>query len=133
MFCSRAFIAIRSLRTSGIVAEESKGAIGSWTAGTPIEISAEMRRLTLSIIGGSLFGPEFRESAAAISAVLARVMKRVGRIAAVLSLLLALYSSGTDSLSDEDIRNEIITFVLAGHETIATALNLGLLPAVTQS
>jgi cytochrome P450 len=40
----------------------------------------------------------------------------------VLSLLLALQADGDGSFSSENIRNEIVTFVLAGHETTATAL-----------
>jgi cytochrome P450 len=40
----------------------------------------------------------------------------------VLSLLLALHDDGSGSLSSEDIRNEMVTFVLAGHETTANAL-----------
>jgi cytochrome P450 len=40
----------------------------------------------------------------------------------VLSLLLALHDDSEGSLSSVDIRNEMVTFVLAGHETTATAL-----------
>jgi cytochrome P450 len=136
-----------------------------------VNVGDEMRQLTLSIIGSSLFGPEFRESAREISDVIQRIGKRMRRIVVVatilkpfirsyrrrfpenrslffpgervdlhrilqpliaqkqrsgakdvLSLLLAQQGSVEDSLSDEDIRNEMVTFVLAGHETTATAL-----------
>lgn len=154
-----------------IIVQESSRAFSDWTDGASVDIGEQMRRLTLSIIGMSLFGPEFRDSAREISAVLDRVMKRAGRIAPavtflksltrryrrvfphgpslffqrerkeldlilrpliakrrnsngrdVLSLLLNLHDETSGSLSDEDILNEIVTFVLAGHETTATAL-----------
>ncbi len=154
-----------------IIAGECSRTLDNWRDRRSIDIGIEMRQLTLSIIGGSLFGPEFRESARAISVVLQRVMQRAGRIVPlvtflkslirnyrrafphgpslffqserkeldgilqpliasrrksnardVLSLLLNQYDEASGALTDEDIRNEIITFVLAGHETTATAL-----------
>lgn len=151
-----------------IIAKESERALAGWQEKTQIDMGEEMRRLTLSIIGSSLFGPDFRESAGEISAVLGRVMKRAGRIApfvtflkpvtrtyrriapkgpslffeserkeldAVLQplierkrrsdskdLLSLLLGQTEGELGDEDIRNEMAAFVLAGHETTATAL-----------
>jgi cytochrome P450 len=151
-----------------IIATESNRALRAWEEQSQIDIGEEMRHLTLSIIGSSLFGPEFRDSAAPISAVFGRVMKRAGLIApfaTFLKPLTRLYrriaptgpslffqserkqldavlqplierkrrSDSKDVLSlllgqtegelkDEDIRNEMAAFVLAGHETTATAL-----------
>lgn len=150
---------------------EAGTALAAWTDGATLNMGDEMRRITLAIIGSTLFGPQFRESAAAVSQVLRRVMKRAGLIAPflslfkpvtreyrrllpggpslffasqrseldrilcpliasrrgtgskdVLSLLLALQEAEEPQFSDEAIRNEIVTFVLAGHETTATAL-----------
>lgn len=154
-----------------IIASESTRALDAWQGRRSVNIGEEMRLLTLSIIGSSLFGAEFRESAQAISEVLQRVRRRTRSIIVtatilkpairryrrafphgrslffakervdlhrilqplieqkqrssakdVLSLLLAQHESAENSLSDEDIRNEMVTFVLAGHETTATAL-----------
>ncbi|MFL6414093.1 MAG: cytochrome P450 [Bryobacteraceae bacterium] len=151
-----------------IIGNESKRLLPGWQNRTQVDMGEEMRRLTLSIIGSSLFGPDFRDSAAPISAVLGRVMKGAGRIApfvtfvkpvtrsyrrlapkgpslffpserkeldAVLQPLidrkrcsdskdvLSLLLGQTEGeLDDEDIRNEMVAFVLAGHETTATAL-----------
>ena len=41
-----------------------------WTAGALIDVRQEMRKLTLSIVGATLFGTEFRDEAAAIAGVL---------------------------------------------------------------
>ncbi len=154
-----------------VITSESSRALDTWKDRASVNIGDEMRRLTLSIIGSSLFGPEFRESAQAISHVIQRVLKNTRRIVViatllkpfirryrrtfpqgrslffpgeraqlhrilqpliarrqrsgakdVLSLLLAQQDHADDSLNDEDIRNEMVTFVLAGHETTATAL-----------
>jgi cytochrome P450 len=71
--------------------------------------------------GPSLY---FREHRANLDRILQPMIqhrrKQSGRD--VLSLLLALHDDGSGSLSSEDIRNEMVTFVLAGHETTANAL-----------
>jgi len=71
--------------------------------------------------GPSLY---FREHRAELDRILQPLIqhrqKQMGRD--VLSLLLALQDDGEGSLASEDIRNEMVTFVLAGHETTATAL-----------
>jgi cytochrome P450 len=137
-----------------------------WGAGDEIDAVAEMKRLTLSIVGAALFGADFRQSATRMASVLQRVIDRSRLIAPGLALLepaahlyrevfpngpslffgserLELESilapviearrrhSGEDMLSmllsefdDEDATNEIVTMVLAGHETTATALAL---------
>ncbi len=151
-----------------IIARESQRALPGWQEKGQFDMGEEMRRLTLSIIGSSLFGPDFRESAGQISAVLGRVMKGAGRIAPFVTFLKPLArsyrriapkgpslffeserkeldavlqplierkrrSNSKDVLSlllgqaegelcEEDIRNEMVAFVLAGHETTATAL-----------
>lgn len=151
-----------------IIENESKRLLPGWETKSQIDLGQEMRQLTLSIIGSSLFGPDFRDSAGQISAVLGRVMRRAGRIAPFVTLLKPVTrsyrrlspkgpslffkserkeldailqplidrkrrSDSKDVLSlllgqtegefqDEDIRNEMAAFVLAGHETTATAL-----------
>jgi cytochrome P450 len=71
--------------------------------------------------GPSLY---FREQRAELDRILQPMIEQrrqqTGRD--VLSLLLALQDDGEGSLSRADIRNEMVTFVLAGHETTATAL-----------
>jgi cytochrome P450 len=135
-----------------------------WNANSTIDIFAEMKRLTLAIVGATLFGADFRQSADRIAAVLQRVIRRSRWIApgfALLEPVAQLYRGllprgpslffgseraelesivapviearrrcgGTDVLtlllaefSDDDATNEIVTMVLAGHETTATAL-----------
>jgi cytochrome P450 len=143
---------------------ESIRAADSWQANSLVDMSAEMKRLTLAIVGASLFGSDFTGSADRIAAVLQRVISRSRWIAPgvaivepvakayrrffphgpslffrseraeleailapvidqrrrskthdILSLLLA-------DLDDSEATNEIVTLVLAGHETTAIAL-----------
>lgn len=151
-----------------IIGTECRRSLPSWREREQIDVGEEMRRLTLSVIGSSLFGPKFADSAQIISSILGRVMKRAGKIAPLVTFLKPVArsyrritprgpslffqserkeldavlqpliqqkrsSTGKDVLSlllgesqgeldDEDIRNEMVAFVLAGHETTATAL-----------
>jgi cytochrome P450 len=142
-----------------------------WADGATLDIRKEMRRLTLTIVGATMFGVDFCGSAAAVADVLQSVARRsrwlaplfafiepfaVGyrklfphgpslffrreraeleRVIApiirerrgaaskdMLSLLLSERDEEGGRLTDEDMKNEIVTFVLAGHETTATAL-----------
>lgn len=139
-------------------------ASSQWHEDTEIDIVAEMKRLTLAIVGAALFGADFRDRADRIASVLERVIARSRWIAPGLALiepLARLYrdilprgpslffgseraelesilspviesrrngqtsdmlSTLLSDLNDEDATNEIVTMVLAGHETTATAL-----------
>jgi cytochrome P450 len=151
-----------------IIGNQSRRFLPGWQEMAQVDVGEQMRRLTLSIIGSSLFGPDFQDSAGQISAILGSVMKRAGRIAPLVTFLkpitrsyrsiapkgpslffererkaldavlqplierkrrsdskdvLSLLLGQTEGeLADEDIRNEMAAFVLAGHETTATAL-----------
>jgi len=140
--------------------------------GAQVDVSAAMMRLTLAIVGASLFGGEVTK-AEEIAAVVSSIGRRGGRLQPVvaalaplmlavrrhlpqevrlvfgreraalerivdpiiagrrrhpgdeldlLAMLLATRDDSGASLSDIDIRNELITFVLAGHETTSSAL-----------
>ena len=157
---------------AAIMIRECERATQKWIPQGTFDLGREMRRLTLSIVGASLFGAEFQEnaggvaSAESIAQILRRVMRKSARIAPFLSLLqpfakayrkrapngpslffrkerrkldailkpiiegrrispardvISLLLDGGE-LSGEDVRNEVVTFVLAGHETTATAL-----------
>ena len=66
------------------------------------------------------FHAERQELEQIIHPILAK--RRSERSHDVLSLLLEYSDDPDHPLSDEDVRNEIVTLVLAGHETTATAL-----------
>jgi cytochrome P450 len=144
----------------------------AWATRTTIDVGAEMTRLTLGVVGRSLFGTEVGDEAGRVADVIASIANRGGRlqslVAAIAPLMFALrrllppsarivfgneratleavvdpivarkraQPGGDDllatllevrdedggALRDEDIRNELITFVLAGHETTSSAL-----------
>lgn len=145
---------------AGVMAREAAG----WNCAARFDVTAEMRRLTLSIVGATLFGADFRDSADRIAEVLSRVIGRSRWIAPMLPFLEPvarvyrrrwpvgrslffpserkelervlrpviearrrgqgedILSLLLDQLADRDAVNEIVTLVLAGHETTSTAL-----------
>jgi cytochrome P450 len=146
------------------MAEASQTLAETWSSGAEIDIRAEMRRLTLEIVGASLFGENFTVSAEKVSDVLQRVTKSARWLIPIFSFIepaVTLYRrlhpqgrslffakeraeldtilrpvlelqmasppeknrSMLSLLSGEDgILDEMVTFMLAGHETTATAL-----------
>ena len=143
----------------------STRAVSEWAARPEIVVGSEMRKLTLSIAGASLFGADFTSATTEIAAVLSRVFRKtrfvvplMGPMRPLLTLYRRLFPRGPSvffeperreldrivmplinqrrresskdivslllamDLSDRDARDEIVTFVLAGHETTATAL-----------
>jgi cytochrome P450 len=152
-----------------LMVDEAGRTGNEWHADGTIDVNVEMKRLTLGIVGASLFGVDCRDSALQIASVLQQVMKRSvwlapgfaflesfalayrrafprgrslifqkqrkqleaiidpiieqrrnARTKDVISLL--LNAEVEPALKADDIRNEVVTFILAGHETTATAL-----------
>jgi cytochrome P450 len=141
------------------------GAVADWAGQPEIVVNSEMRKLTLSIVGASLFGADFTSAGGQIAAVLYRVFRKARIVMPLMGPLRPLMvsyrklfprgpslffererreldrivmplveerrrASAKDivslligmELSDREARDEIVTFVLAGHETTATAL-----------
>jgi cytochrome P450 len=155
----------------GMVAE-SERAVESWRDGEPVDIGAEMTRLTLAVVGRSLFGTDVGDEARGIARVITSIGTRGGRLQPLVATIAPLFfairrylpqnarfvfgreraeleaivdpivarrrmqARGDDllatlldvrdadgsGLTDVDVRNELITFVLAGHETTSSAL-----------
>jgi len=140
-----------------------------WTAGTPLDLSGEMNRLTLTIVADTLFGAEvgsdsetarvqqaitdvmemfdlvmlpfaewlvrlplprmrrYRAAQQALDQLIYGIIARRRAAGAdrgdLLSMLLhAQDSEGTGGMTDRQLRDEVITLFLAGHETTANAL-----------
>jgi len=67
-----------------------------------------------------IFGQERAQLEAIISPILEQ--RRGGGTKDILSLILNARNEEDAPLTDDEVRNEIVTFMLAGHETTATAL-----------
>jgi cytochrome P450 len=143
-----------------------------WATRETIDVGAEMTRLTLGVVGRSLFGTDVGDEAERVAGVIASIANRGGRLQALvaavaplmfvlrkrlpssarfvfgkeratleavvdpivarkraqpggddlLATLLEVRDEDGGALTDVDIRNELITFVLAGHETTSSAL-----------
>lgn len=150
----------------------SRRRAADWTPGATIDVGAEMRTLTMDVIGRVLFGTELGgeaervghavsrlQGSMAVATLLppmpperaravARVVPGVGRASNTLESLVTriidervaaphpepsdlldlLLAAGQDEqpLSREEVQNEVMTLVLAGHETTANVLTWAL-------
>jgi cytochrome P450 len=147
------------------VVEHACRTVECWKAGVPIDMSAEMQRLTLTIVGDTLFGVDLSAHAAEVREAVAMATPRsMDALLAVVAppshvrrarhcleaivdeiiarrlafgeerddvLELLLTDSGyrnrpsvdaSDRTAMELVRDQAITFLLAGHDTISHAL-----------
>jgi len=154
------------------IVREAERIASVWNGLLALDIGTEMTKLTLGVVGDTLFGADVRSSAAAVAAVLGRSARRgrsfgllllllapllakfprrgshaslffareraeIERIVApiverrraeggggndLLSLLLGARDEGGGGLDDTALLSEVVTLVLAGHETTSNAL-----------
>jgi cytochrome P450 len=149
-----------------LMAGEAERLSAAWNPEQLLDIGAEMRRVTLSIVGSALFGVDFGSDVERIAGILGRAVRRAARLSVPVILFEPLLLTwrkrrpdassvffakerralhriidpilrdrrarpGQDLLSlmleaeglnDDDVRNEALTMILAGHETTASAL-----------
>jgi cytochrome P450 len=149
-----------------LMVAESERLPERWKDGQVLDIGAEMRRVTLAIVGSALFGVDFGRDVKRIAEILRKAVRRSARLSLLTILLEPLLLAyrrrrpnaasvlfareraelqeiidpilrdhrtcpGRDlmslmldagGLSEDEVRNETITMVLAGHETSAAAL-----------
>ena len=159
-----AFAPRRIARYGESMAAYAERAAARWRDGELIDVAEEMMRLTLAIVGRTLFDADIEGDAAVVGdaltiamefmlesltfplplgwplprnqrmrAAVARLDEVVYRIIAerraapgdrgdVLSTLLEARDDDGSGLTDKDVRDEIMTLMLAGHETTANAL-----------
>ena len=153
-------------RYANVMSACARGACGRWRDGEVFDLHKEMMRLTLAILGRSLFGREIEEDASDIGQAVTELMSLVdlvfvpfsGRLMSMflpglrrlrkvrerldrliygliaerqksgaqgddlLSMLLRNQMASSHSEAVRQVRDECLTILLAGHETIANAL-----------
>ncbi len=141
--------------------------LAAWAPGAPMDVHAQMMKLTLSVVGEALFSSDISARADDVGSALAQVLEitnhrfesifvppkffptpenlRFHRALGVLDTLVAdlvaerrkVQAPGNDllsmlmearfedgeAMSDRQLRDEVMTMVLAGHETTANALS----------
>ena len=75
----------RVARYAETIVAETERVMGGWN-GAPLDVGAEMAKLTLGAVGASLFGADLRDEAASVAAVLGRVLRRGTSLAPLLAL-----------------------------------------------
>jgi cytochrome P450 len=155
---------------SGHMSEAAEAIAARWAAGATVDLDKEIRRLTLRVIGRSVFGVDFGandEIGPAAESVLSYVTRRSlkpvraphwlptiprRRFLRAMSVLHSLINDAVavpradpnadaelirllleardpvtgQPLSDEAIRDELLVFMLAGHDTTSTTLTYAL-------
>jgi cytochrome P450 len=155
---------------SGHMSEAAEVLAGAWSRAGQVDLDHEIRRLTLRVIGQSVFGVDFGASdvlgpatecvlryvtARALQPVRApvwlptpprsRFRKAMGVLHAAIDDAVAAYRADPNSaaelihllteardpdtgeaLSDEAIRDELLVFVIAGHDTTSTTITYAL-------
>jgi len=110
----------------------------SWPVGEPFALRRHTQRITLAVIMRAVFGVHDEERLARFEVLIETFASRVNAITAfprrsevesgeeghddVLSLLLSARHDDGSPMSDEELRDELVTVLGAGHETTATAL-----------
>lgn len=153
-----------------LMTNETEAMLARWQAASrsprPLDVAAEMHRLTLRIVAQALFGTELREEVAAISRAVVIANRRVTEfffrpfpplsfptpqnrkfqaalrdMDAVVDKIIAEHRARNDDsgdlvsllmrardpdtgegMDDRQLRDEVLTVLLAGHETTANAL-----------
>lgn len=90
-----------------------------WKTGETIDMAEEMTRLTLAIVGRTLFSVDVEREAAAVGKAMADIQ---GTFDLLSMLLLAQEEDGSGGMTDRQVRDEALTLFLAGYETTANAL-----------
>jgi cytochrome P450 len=143
------------------IADVTRARVGDWSIGAPIDVGAEMRSLTMALIGRILFGVDLADRAQSVGNSVSRLQSALipgailpitlvpGLRSAARSLeslvneiidarLAAPHPEPHDlldrlliadegkSLNRREIRDEVTTLVLAGHETTANTLTWAL-------
>jgi cytochrome P450 len=153
-----------------VMVEYAARAAARWRDGETIEVAQEMMRLTLAVVGKTLFDADVEQDATEVGEALTEVMELFGMLLMpyselleklpvmlppvrrfqrarakldaviyriinerrasgedhgdLLSMLLLAQDEEADGagMSDEQVRDEVMTIILAGHETTANAL-----------
>lgn len=148
------------------IADDIAGMVaGGWRDGSSIDVRAEMLRISLDVVGQSLFGSDLRSEtrriAEAVTASMlmmdlvfvpwsdhllrlpfgraARFREALRYLDDVIRRLMAAGEAGSDGIAGwligrrqdahwrRQVRDECLTLLLAGHETVADALTFALL------
>jgi len=130
-----AFHGERMRSYEGIVRDAAERQIASWPLEQPLALHPYMQALTLDVILRAVFGVSDAERGRRLREVTLEIDRLLlGEIAErraegrfeeredILSLLMGARFEDDGQMSDRELRDQLLTLLLAGHETTATAL-----------
>jgi cytochrome P450 len=139
-----AFHRVRIASYAATMVEYTQRMLDGWRGGEERDAHQEMMRLTLQIVGKTLFDADVERDAQEVgesTATNLRVKKEIAQIEKILyriigerrasgrdagdllSMLLSAQDEDGSRMTDRQLRDEAITLFLAGHETTASTLS----------
>jgi cytochrome P450 len=130
----------RIQRYEQMMTELAAAEVASWPLGEPLRLWPRMEAVTLDVIMRAVFGVQEGERFERLRPLLARRrLKQADEILYdeirrrrhapdladrddIMSMLVEARSEDGDGLSDQQVRDQLVTLLLAGHETTATTL-----------
>src|SRR5215218_1291820 len=128
-----AFHGERMRALAGVMEEVAASEVAGWRPGETFLLHERTQALTLEIILRAVFGlsagarlDELREPADELIRALVDERRRAGKATDdVLSMLLAARDEAGQPMTDKELRDELVTLLVAGHETTASELSWG--------
>src|ERR671924_513115 len=117
-----AFHGEKMQRLSGLMAEVAEREVADWPRDDAVVLHPRLQALTLEIILRAVFGLDSGVRLDAMRERLAGILRFGGRPASTLPMLLEARHEDGSPMSPLELRDELMTLLVAGHETTASEL-----------
>src|SRR5918992_902611 len=104
-----------------LMGEIAREHIASWPRGESLPLAPRMQAITLDVVLRVIFGVD--AGSPRLNALRDRLRAMLDRVLGGVSMLVAATHEDGAPMTDRELRDELVTLLVAGHETTATALS----------